>query len=100
MEWPKIKDQYALEICILVFKALNNIIPECLYKFPTISSVINVTTRHSDELYTARYKTDIGSRQIRIRGPLLYNKLPGRIKETGSISTFKLNLKKMFLTES
>ena len=27
LEWPKIKDQYALEICILVFKALNNIIP-------------------------------------------------------------------------
>ena len=100
LEWPKIKDQYTLEICTLVFKALKKSIPDWLYKFPTVSSVINITTRHSEALHVVRYKTDIGSRQIRIRGPLLYNKLPRKIKEIGSVSTFKLNLKQLLLTES
>ena len=64
-----------------------------------MSSVNNVTTRQGEDLYVERSKTDIGSRQITIRGPLLFNKQPRIIKEAGSVSTFKSNFKKLLLSD-
>ena len=100
LEWLKVKDKYVFDMCNLVFKVLKNKIPHWLYSFPTVRSVKNVTIRRGNELFVDRAKTDIASRQISIRAPLLYNKLPQNIKEAGSVFTFNKNLKDLFLKES
>ncbi|KAK7060694.1 hypothetical protein SK128_026250 [Halocaridina rubra] len=50
----------------------------------TINSVTGLTTRQGEDLLVRRSKTDIGSRDINIRGPHLYNQLPRELKNAGS----------------
>ncbi|KAK7012933.1 hypothetical protein SK128_014502 [Halocaridina rubra] len=45
-----------------------------------VSSVTGLTTRQGEDLLVRRSKTDIGSRDINIRGPHLYNQLPRELK--------------------
>ncbi|KAK7077201.1 hypothetical protein SK128_004049, partial [Halocaridina rubra] len=49
-----------------------------------ISSVTGLTTRQGEDLLVRRSKTDIGSRDINIRGSHLYNQLPRELKNAGS----------------
>ena len=100
LEWLKIKDKYTLDVCNFVFKTITNKTPNWLYNFPTVDSMNGVNTRQGENLYVERARTDIGSRQFSIRGPALYNKLPGSVKETASASSFNLKFKKILLNGS
>ena len=55
-------------------------------------------TRANNDLYVQRTATDIGGRSLIKTGSLLWNKLPNTLKRENSINSFKLNLKKYFLS--
>ena len=95
--WLKIKDKYEYEVCCFVFKVTRKYLPDWLYNFVTVNAVTGLATRQSNDLAGRRALTDIGSRQISIRGPRLWNSLTPAIRNSGSSTSFKNSLKKNIL---
>ena len=81
-----------------MYKVINNLIQTDLFPLVTVGEVHQVPTRQSGDLYVRRASTDIGKREMSIRGPELWNKLPANIKESNSLNIFKRNLKEYFET--
>ena len=94
LQWMTIKDKYVYEKCIIMFKALNGMYPECLLKFSTVGG----TTRQVDNLYVPRTRTDSGTRASTVIGPVLWNDLPGCITNSGSLHSFKSRLRNRILS--
>ena len=80
-------------MCCLVYKITRKHLPEWLYNFVTVNALTGLATRNANDLAGRRALTDIGSREMGIRGPRLWNNLPIALKATGSLTTFKNNLK-------
>ena len=97
LQWIKIKDKYTYDICIMVFKVLRKCFPEWLYIFNNISSVHGINTRQSNNLIVQRANTELGSRQMHVKGPYLWNKLPETIRDATSLSSFKGKLRRHIL---
>ena len=95
--WLKIKEKYEYEVCCLVFKITKKYLPGWLYDFITVNSLTGLDTRHSNDLVSRRAITDVGSRDISIRGPRLWNNLPLAIRNAGTLPSFKNNLKEILL---
>ena len=57
----------------------------------------NRITRQENDLYIPQTRTVVGERQVPVRGPKLWNKLPVEITNTVSITAFKKRLKKYLL---
>ena len=99
LKWLKIKDKYVLDVCIFVFKILKNKVPDWLYTLPTTNSISGITTRQGEDLFIQRTRTDMGKKQVNIRGPYLFNKLPQSVKDAGSVLTFNDKLKNFLQNE-
>ena len=97
--WLRVKNKYKYDVCVLVFKVLRNLLPNCLYNFENVNHVTQRSTRQADKLLVRRARTDIGSREMDIRGPSLWNTLPCEIRNAGSLPAFKNNLKRHLLEE-
>ena len=97
LEWLKIKDKYTYEICMFVFKVLKSEYPSWLYNFPNVGSYRDALTRQNNNLQVTRYRTDLGSRSMLIRGPYQWNILPQYVKDSSGFSIFKKKLKHHFL---
>ena len=95
--WMRVKDRYEYEICCLVFKITRKYLPGWLYNFVAVNTITGLATRNSTNIASRRALTDIGSRQISIRGPRFWNTLPTVIRNSGSLASFKTNLKKNIL---
>ena len=91
--WLRVKERYEYEVCCLVFKITRKYLPRWLYNFVTVNSITGLATRHTNDLASRRALTDIGSREMCIRGPRLWNSLPIAIRTTGSLMSFKTDLK-------
>ena len=72
-------------------------LPEWLFRFPTVGEVQSRPTRQSNHLVIGRTNIDLGSRAISIRGPKEWNNLPTDLRSSPSIQVFKNNLKKHIL---
>ena len=99
LEWLKIDNKYIFDICVHIFKILNNHFPSWLYSLPRVTEFNNRITRQENDLFVPQTRTLIGERKIPVRGPKLWNKLPVEMKNIVSITTFKKSLKK-YLVES
>ena len=97
LRWLKVKNKYKYNVCVLVFKILRNLLPNCLYNLENVNDITQRSTRQADKLLVRRARTDMGNREIDIRGPSLWNTLPREIRNAGSLPTFKNNLKKHLL---
>ena len=91
--WLRVKESYEYEVCCLVYKITRKYLPGWLYNFVTVNSVTGLATRHANDLVGRRALTNIGSREMSIRGPRLWNNLPISIRTTGSLTSFKNSLK-------
>ena len=80
-----------------MFKILNDSFPSWLYSMRRVNELNNRTTRQENNLYIPLTRTLVGERQIPVRGPKLWNKLPFEIRNTASIITFKKSLKKYLI---
>lgn len=98
LQWLKIEEKCIYDICITVFKILQQTFPEWLITVQTVNQVRSVITRQRNDLFVNRTRTDMGSRSFKVKGPLLWNKLPSHVKDTLSLSVFKIRLKKYLLT--
>ena len=98
--WLKIKDKYKYDVCCLMFKIVRNYLPTWLYGFETINSATGVTTRQADNLVVRRAHTDIGSRELGIRGPHFWNDLSSAIRDAVSLPSFKNKLRNYLLNKN
>ena len=80
---------------ILVYKALNNLAPNCIRAMFTMSSdIYNAGTRNAKHnLILAKVRTSMAKNSFRFSAARSWNELPKDIKEAQSISTFSLKLK-------
>ena len=69
LEWIRIKDRYTYEICIFVYKILNNEYPNWLYNFSTVGKNRNIVTRQNADIQINNFRTELGARAMSIRGP-------------------------------
>ena len=97
LKWIKMDKMYVYSICLFVYKILNDKLPRWLVTLPTVRQINPVRTRQADNLFIPKTSTDVGSRAVVVRGPILWNKLPYEIRETGSLNSFKCKLKKYLL---
>ena len=95
--WLRLEKKTFMDICVMVFKSKQGLIPDWLFPFNSINQVTGSRTRQSNQLIVNRYATDIGSNSFLIRGPLSWNKLPLPIKEETSLIAFKRMLTKYLL---
>ena len=94
LNWLKIENKYAFDICVYVFKILNKQLPSWLLTLPLVTEYNNRRTRQQYDLYIPPTRTIMGDRKMSVRGPRLWNSLPEEVKNAISIKTFKTNLKK------
>ena len=94
LEWLRIGLKYFYDICILMFKIRNNLVPEWLFSMPTVEDVRGelVITRQNDCLFIPRTRTDTGARALSVRGPSFWNQLPADIRNCHNITSFKTKL--------
>jgi len=94
LEWLRIENQCFYDMCIFVFKILNNQFPEFLFDVLTVREVRGMMTRQSNDLYVPRTNTVTGAKMLTVRGPQIWNEIPRDIRNTGSLYSFKNKLKK------
>lgn len=91
--WLKIKNKFIYDICIYIFKCLNNKIPSWLLSLPRVGDYNTRVTRQQNNLFVPPTRTLTGDREMGVGGPKLWNSLPEEVKNCVSIHSFKRNLK-------
>ena len=100
LNWIGIENKISFDICIFMYKVMNNMLPGWLYRFPLVSDTQIRPTRQSNHLAIKRTNTDLGKRAISIRGPKEWNDIPFNIRNSSSIQVFKKKLKRHILSNS
>ena len=92
--WLRMDAKFVFDICLLVFKIKNRILPEWLFLLPTVNQMRTdtINTRHQNYFYIPRISTDTGARDLTVLGPKLWNVLPTDIRNCQNMSTFKSKL--------
>ena len=98
LQWMDIKNKISYDICMFMYKVMNNMLPDWLYRFPLVGDLQARPTRQSNQLAIKRTNTDLGKRAISVRGPKEWNDIPVDIRNSTSIQLFKKNLKKHILS--
>ena len=80
LNWLKIENKYAFDICLYVFKILNKHLPSWLLTLPLVMEYNNRRTRQQYDLYIPSTRTIMGDRKMSVRGPRLWNNLPEEVK--------------------
>ena len=93
LKWLKIENKFNFDVCVFVFKVLNNLLPPWLLSLPPVREFHTRNTRQQNDLYISITRTIVGEREISVRGPSLWNRLPDSIKTATNISAFKRKLK-------
>ncbi|XP_037787080.1 uncharacterized protein LOC119582723 [Penaeus monodon] len=99
LQWLRIDQKCAFDLCILVFKILRQQLPHWLFPLPNVSDGHGLGTRQSNDLLVPRTFTYIGKKSFHVRGPLLWNSLPQSLKDVESIISFKKKLKVFLLNK-
>lgn len=79
---------------------MNKIYPSTIEHFPTVSEAVTTVPITQNMLYVPNYRTDMGSNNLAVRGPKLWNSLLLHIKLTNYINTFKTSIKNLLLSQS
>ena len=97
--WLRMDMKFKYDICLLVFKIKNGILPEWLFSLPTVNQmrINNINTRYQNSFFVPRTSTDIGARSITIMGPRLWNSLPAHLRSCPTLSSYKSHLLKYLL---
>ena len=100
LQWMRIADKINFDISIFTFKVINQMLPDWLFRFPSVGDIQSRLTRQVNDLVVYRTSTDIGARAISIKGPKIWNSIPLNIKTSSTISVFKEKLKKHILNDN
>ena len=89
-----VTDTHTLELGVFMFKYHINDLPVVFNDyFKKRSDIHDYQTRHVNDLNTAFNKKSFTDNAIRTSGPLLWNSLSFKIKESKSVKQFRNNLK-------
>ena len=97
LKWLKIEAKCIFDICVYIFKVIRKQVPTWLLPLTTVGEVNFVTTRQHNRLYVPQTRTVMGDRQMLVRGPSLWNKIPSSIRDVNSTNVFKTKLKEHLL---
>ena len=90
LDWVELSTRRQIHKCVLVFKCLNNLVPEFLSGyFVRNTSIHSYNTRRKNNLHLPKPNLSLGKRSFMYSGSLLYNSLPDKIKNTVSLTKFK-----------
>ena len=92
--WLSLQSRRKYQVCLQVFKCLNNLEPVYLLNELRFSSDIhNYNTRNKDLVRVPRAKTTKYQSSFRCNGAKLWNTLPANIRKETTLSSFKLKIK-------
>ena len=101
LKWFNIRELRDFKINCLMFKCLNNECPNYLSDKFNLCKDVNVYTTRSttgNNLCIPTFNKERCRRQaFSVKGPILFNELPGCVKDAPSFSSFKSRYKKMFM---
>ena len=91
LKWMPMPDYFVYRKAILVFKSLNQLVPEYLNIFKYVHQVSTRSTRQSSQnlLYVPKSKSEYYKRSFIISGSFLWNDLSENLKEYTTIESFK-----------
>ncbi len=98
LKWLNVEDKCVVEKCSTVYRAVNGLFPEWYLKFLTVGQNTESTTRHENNLYLQRSRTDSGAKESTVCGSKLWNLIPHDIVNSRNLHGFKASLKKLLLT--
>ena len=88
--WPNLETIRKRNKSILVYKCLNNLVPQYLSDyFSRNHSFHSYNTRRREDIHPSRPKLSLGKRTFRYSGAILFNSLPETYKRTASLEAFK-----------
>ena len=67
--------------------------------FPTQANIHDYNTRQANDLHVDPTNTKLAQNNIKTQGPLTWNKLNIKLKNSSSLASFKTNLKKHILDQ-
>ena len=92
--WLSLHSRRKYQVCLQVFKCLNNLAPVYLLnEFRFSSDIHNYNTRNKDLIRVPRAKTTKYQSSFRCNGAKLRNTLPANIRKETTLSSFKLKIK-------
>ena len=97
LKWLKISNKYIFDVCVYIFKFLNNRLPSWVLSLPRVMDFNSRNTRQRNDLFVPPTRTCNGDRDMAVRGAKLWNNLPRAVKNSTNINAFKRNLKALLL---
>ena len=100
LNWLNINDRFSQCVLWSIYKFFNSESPEYLNEIYFPAGPSNINTRSSfQRLKQPLRKSNKGLNCASYSGPSLWNKLPIKIKRSGSTNSFKHNVKNYYLTK-
>lgn len=81
---------YTQSVAVIMYRILNNVNIHHNWEFE--AAIHDHYTRGSTDLRRTGFRTELGRRRFKIRGPTLYNELPENMKEALTVNEFKRKL--------
>ena len=98
INWLRVEKRYEQCVCTLIYKYFQNNVPEYIHDIFT-KNMTKYNTRNSNMLKRPPCKTSKSMKAISYIGPKLWDDLPICLKQKQSISTFKNDFKRYYLTK-
>ena len=97
----KIFDIYSYQLATHMYRYHHDLLPPGLPNnhFPTQANIHDYNTRQANDLHVDPTNTKLAQNNIKTQGPLTWNKLNIKIKNSPSLASFKTNLKKHILDQ-
>ena len=93
--WLNIKQRSDYFVGLLIFKTLNNVLPDYITdKFTMTSEIARRSTRSTSDnkLFLAKANKAIYTCSLQHNGPLVWNQVPSSIRKLDSMYSFKKHL--------
>jgi hypothetical protein len=94
LHWLPIRQRVLFKMALLAYKAREATAPEYLVTLlQTYGSGRILRSSVAPRLFVPRTRTEIGKRAFAVAAPSVWNSLPGSVRLSDSVSTFKKRLK-------
>ena len=99
LNWLTVKERLYFNDAVMVFKCVNNLVPEYLADmFVPRSRIHSRVTRSCNLLHIPRCRLSSGQRAFTYRGCKLWNNLPNDLKAAENVNAFRLRLLNVLLS--
>ena len=89
--WTKLETKQKRHKCVLVYKCLNNLVPQYLSDYFTRNyNLHSYNTHRKTDLHLPKVKLSLAKRTFRYSGSALFNLLPRSMQKAESLSSFKI----------